>query len=123
MASDPRDPTGRLKAEFNRLDRNGDGTLSSDELFEGLRFKYEQDELSEMFDKLDTNGDKNISLDEYLNYWFENGGVDPRFGVMLVKDPSVRVAAVAPPAPVEDEPIYHNPDGQRPRLSLSLIHI
>jgi hypothetical protein len=85
MASDLRDPTGRLTAEFNRLDRYGDGTLSSDELFEGLRLKYEQDELSETFDKLDTNGDKNISLDEYLNYWFENGGADPRFGVMLVK--------------------------------------
>ena len=41
-------------------------------------------------------------------------------------DPSVRVAAVAPPAPVEDEPIYHNPDGQRPRLSFparNLPHI
>ena len=40
--------------------------------------------------------------------------------------PSVRVAAVAPPAPVEDEPIYHNPDGQRPRLSFparNLPHI
>ena len=40
--------------------------------------------------------------------------------------PSVRVAAVAPPAPVEDEPIYHTPDDQRPRLSFpakNLPHI
>ena len=87
MASDPRDPTGRLTAEFKRLDRNGDGTLSSDELFEGLRLKYKQDELSEMFDKLDTNGDKKISLDEYLNYWWYKATADvhPRDGVMLVK--------------------------------------
>ena len=84
MASDLRDPTGRLTAEFNRLDRYGDGTLSSDELFEGLRLKYEQDVISEIFDKLDQNGDDNISLDEYLDYWFQQwqkGGVDPRFGV------------------------------------------
>jgi hypothetical protein len=88
-SKDSRDPTGRLTAEFNSPDKNGDGTLSSDELFDGLRGKCERDVISQMFDQLDTNVDDYISLDEeYLDYWFQKwqkGGVVPRFRVMLVK--------------------------------------
>ena len=67
-SKDPRDPTGRLTAEFYRLDKNGDGILSSDELFDGLRGKYNQDVISEMFEELD-NRDNKISLEDYLDYW------------------------------------------------------
>eukprot|EP00960_Hanusia_phi_P072030 767689-Hanusia_phi.AAC.1 len=55
-----------LVFEFERLDQNGDGELTSDELFEGLRHRLEQDELAELFDQMDKNGDGKITLEEFI---------------------------------------------------------
>ncbi|EKX39881.1 hypothetical protein GUITHDRAFT_154321 [Guillardia theta CCMP2712] len=53
--------------EFRRLDLNGDGELSADELFEGLRFRMSQDEVSRLFDCMDANGDGRISMEEFID--------------------------------------------------------
>ena len=54
--------------QFSMLDANQDGSLSPDELFDGLcKRGYEQDELQNLFAMLDTNGDGKVSLTEYLD--------------------------------------------------------
>lgn len=53
--------------EFNQIDANGDGTLSIDELFEGLQRRcWEQDEISVLFTKLDAYGDGLVTMEEFL---------------------------------------------------------
>ena len=64
-ASEIRDAA--LIHEFKQIDTNGDGSLSIDELFEGLQRRcWEQDEVSVLFTKLDANRDGLISLEEFL---------------------------------------------------------
>ncbi|EKX37446.1 hypothetical protein GUITHDRAFT_116409 [Guillardia theta CCMP2712] len=61
----PQIVTCPIRFEFDRLDCNGDGTLSHDELFEGLKHRMEQDELAELFDFMDSNGDGMITFEEF----------------------------------------------------------
>lgn len=54
--ADPRDPFGHKAFEFKKLDKNGDGVLSPDELHEGLLANgMDQDDVSSIFEKLDVN--------------------------------------------------------------------
>jgi len=72
---DPRDPEGHIAFEFNVLDKNGDGFLSEDELFDGLCGRgWDQDELQDLFSNLDTNRDGRVSLEEYLNGMSKQSG-------------------------------------------------
>ncbi|EKX37566.1 hypothetical protein GUITHDRAFT_116206 [Guillardia theta CCMP2712] len=54
-----------IQYEFKRLDVNGDGVLSYDELFEGLKHRMEQDDLAELFDYMDANGDGMVTMEEF----------------------------------------------------------
>ena len=77
LSVDLRDPDGWLTHEFNMLDANKDGSLSSDELFEGLIKRcWEQDEISVLFDMMDANKDGRITLDEYLDAMHSLSHVD-----------------------------------------------
>ncbi|EKX33084.1 hypothetical protein GUITHDRAFT_120744 [Guillardia theta CCMP2712] len=60
------DQANYFQWEFKRLDTNGDGVLTAEELFDGLKHRLGQDELSELFDNIDVNGDGLISQDEYV---------------------------------------------------------
>ena len=59
--------------EFKEFDTNGDGALSLDELLQGLRGHYSQDEIQDMFTALDADVNGEISLDQYLRYWQHDG--------------------------------------------------
>mmetsp|Transcript_13339 Transcript_13339/g.30706 ORF Transcript_13339/g.30706 Transcript_13339/m.30706 type:complete len:128 (-) Transcript_13339:108-491(-) len=51
--------------EFKRLDQKGEGVIPVDTLFEGLRHRMSQDELSDLFDHMHTaNGV--VRLEEFL---------------------------------------------------------
>jgi len=66
---DPRDPDGHIMRQFDKLDANKDGWLSSDELFHGLLSAgWEQDEVSQLFDELDADGNGKITREEFLSY-------------------------------------------------------
>ena len=68
-SQDTRDPGGHLNRQFDKLDVNKNGSLSSDELFDGLLSAgWEQDEVSSLFDNIDANGDNKITKEEFLSY-------------------------------------------------------
>ena len=68
---DPRDPYGKSTAEFKQIDKNNDGVLTVDELFEGLRSRYSQDEIKDMKQTMDTDQDGVIRLDEYHDFCYK----------------------------------------------------
>ena len=84
VPTDPRDPQGRLRRDFDKIDKDGNGSLDKGELFDAymgsgpLAGKKSQDEVAAMFDVLDANGDGKITFEEYVNYgYFIEKGGDP----------------------------------------------
>ena len=74
---DQRDPYGKFTAEFKQIDKNNDGVLTVDELFEGLRSRYSQDEIKDMKQTMDTDQDGVVRLDEYLDFCYKRAS--PKF--------------------------------------------
>ena len=69
VVKDKRDPNGVFAFEFERIDRNANGFISSDELHHGLiTAGWDQDEICDLFDQMDTNHDGKISLDEFIEH-------------------------------------------------------
>mmetsp|Transcript_43479 Transcript_43479/g.84956 ORF Transcript_43479/g.84956 Transcript_43479/m.84956 type:complete len:419 (+) Transcript_43479:57-1313(+) len=85
--------------EFQRIDTNGDGVLTPDELFEGLMGRMEQDEMQDLFGRLDTDGDGKISLEEFAKGWSAGMGLGNS-----QSPPKDAAAEAAPPADAPSDP-------------------
>ncbi|WAR19090.1 CALM4-like protein [Mya arenaria] len=68
------DPTGELRAAFDKYDRNGDGYIDKQELRAILQNGQNctQEELENLFKLVDENGDGKIEYEEFLRLFAQN---------------------------------------------------
>jgi len=67
----------RLWDSFCRLDLNGDGRITLDELKEVLKSERDEDRLKELISDVDKDKSGTVDYDEFLSLWFPPPAGDP----------------------------------------------